>query len=226
MDKYEQAQLKRGTNVLGFRDQHPGEFVATPTKPNTRVIAYITTIESAVGNIRTLAGGQSASSGASGGSTGQVQALLEAIRLDLVAISRTSRLIKKENPDFNVKFDLPASDSAESIIAAANAFKANATPHEALFIEYELRADFLQDLTDDVAAYTAATQNRAGQDSGQEEGTIGLDAEVKRLIAAINGLDVLLRNRFHDQPTLLAAWRMAAHYEKPAYQKRKSTTTP
>ena len=226
MDKYEQAQLKRGNNVLGFRDQHPDEFAATAAKPNARVIGYITTVESAVNNIRTLAGTQSASSSASGGSTGRIQALLAAIRTDLVAISRTARLIKQENADFDVNFDLPTSESAESIIAAANAFKLNATPHEALFIEYEIRPDFLQDLTDDTAAYAVAAGNRADQNSGQEEDTIGLNAEVKRLIAAINGLDVIFRNRFHDQPQLLATWRMAAHYEKPAYQKRQTTANP
>lgn len=83
---------------------------------------------------------------------------LEDIRDTAVAIS-----VAEDTPDFDDQFPVPRSRSYDTLANAARAFLKDAAPHKALFLEFELRPDFLEDLKADLEAFEKADDT---QDAG------------------------------------------------------------
>ena len=93
-----------------------------------------------------------------GGTATAKEVLLDALRLDLQNIARTARAIDANEPGFADKFRPPDSPSQTALLTAGDSVVLElAQPSvPAKFIAYEMPADFVQDLQDDIAAIRAA----------------------------------------------------------------------
>ena len=152
----------------------------------------------------------------------------ELVREDLRAIRDTAEAIAEaENlPEFDDLFLLPRSGSTTLLLTKARAFLKDATPHKALFIEFELPADFLEDLQADIALLEKAGDD---QDSGLSEqvgGTAELSAQATRGIGIRKQLLPIVRNKFRNDPGVLAEWESAAHVVRPQRQSKTEPAAP
>lgn len=148
----------------------------------------------------------------------------EALKDDLEAISRTARAMSEEVGGLEDKFRLPRGNSSDqALIAAARAFAADALPLRATFIAYEMPADFLDDLNDDIKAFEAAVNAQATGRREHVTATAAIDDIIERGMQIARRLDAIVRNKFSDQPAKLAAWLSARHIQRVAHHKK---TTP
>ncbi len=131
-------------------------------------------------------------------------------------IARTARAIDAKEPGFADKFRTPDSPSQSALLTAADAFVLElAKPGvPAKFIAYEMPADFVQDLQDDIAAIRAADSE---MDSDDQEG-VASTAAVGHLICAgmaeVTQLDAIVNNKYARNPEKLRAWESASHIER------------
>jgi hypothetical protein len=166
--------------------------------------------------VRKLAG----TSGYHGG-THTKRVAAELVKEDLQAIRNTAVAIAEADdlPDFEDEFRLPRQRSYAMLLSAAKTFLQEATPHKALFIEFELPADFLEDLAADIELLE---NGRDEQHDGLSE-RVGSTAELTTL--ALDGMSVrkqllvMVRNKFKGDSGLLAEWETAAQMVWPVKTK-------
>jgi hypothetical protein len=127
-------------------------------------------------------------------------------------------------PGFADKFRGPDSPGQTALLTAADAmvreFAKPGVP--AQFIAYELPADFVQDLKDDLAAIRAADSAMDSDDQDGVASTAAVGRLIKAGMAEVAQLDAIIRNKYARDPDTLRAWRSASHTvrapqrEKPA----------
>jgi hypothetical protein len=157
------------------------------------------------------------SSGRSAGAQGTTSRAMarEALYEDLLAISRTARAMAFDTPGLEERFRLPRGNrNDQALLSTARAFLADADPLKADFIRNELPSDFLQDLAGDIAAFeqSIADQNRSA--GARVAATTAVDSAIERGVTVVRQLDAIIRNKFRDDPSTLAAWTSASHTER------------
>jgi|GEM_PF-811748 len=147
--------------------------------------------------------------------TAKKQSQIDEVRADLLAIAETARTIALDEPGFSAAFKM-GDESQRATIQTANDFlKALAKPDAvAKFIAYDLPDDFVADLQADLAAIGVTGEE---QDEDKRE-AVGDTEKIRVLIQ--EGSDLLkilntsVRNKFRDQPTILAEWQTASHVRR------------
>ena len=149
----------------------------------------------------------------------------ENLREEMRAIRNTAQAISEAEglPDFDDSFRMPRSYAFEVLLTSARAFLADATTHQALFLEFEIKPTFLADLAADIAALEAAGDAQDGGLSQQVGGTAELAAEVAKGLAARKQLIPIVKNKYAGQPGVLAEWSTAIRIVRP---ERKPKTEP
>jgi hypothetical protein len=147
--------------------------------------------------------------------TGARNHLFAEVWEDLKAISGTARTIARAEPGFSADFRL-GDDTHREILATATAFleKLQAPATVAKFIAYDMPADFVADLTTDLAAIDdkgAEQTDDKIEDIGDTVRTRGLIAEAREVIGSLN---TSVRNRFRQEPDILAEWRTASRIHR------------
>lgn len=220
MNEAQRLILEMLQRADGFATPRTGDFAV-----GSKAIALIGVVHGAVQTATGfLTKQQSGGSGLHAGTSAKTEAYL-ALWHDIDDICRTARSIGDEVPGIEDKFHRPRSASDEAIKAVARTFLQDAPAFEAQFIEYELRADFLADLQADLTAFETAESVQDSNLDKQVEGTKGFNEALKQGLQAVRKLDGIIRNKYHNQPEIIAAWKSASHIERPARPK-KTTTTP
>jgi hypothetical protein len=217
MDDKERRKFDTFMRVDTFGESHSTDFA--PTSLGKQLFTELKT------NIAKLSGDASAETSGKGvarqGTSTRTSAR-EELRSGMEAIVRTARVMSAEVPGLEEKFRMPRSNGDQALLAAARAFVIDATPHEAQFIAHELTADFLQDLRDDIAALEAAI---AGQASGRGEHVAAraeIDAAIVAGMAILRRLDAIIKNKYANNPGVLAEWTSASHVERTPHRSKGS----
>lgn len=227
MTDREIARHEKFTRVTAFRDARAASFPA-----GGKAAAEFTIVAEAIADMDAAVGKQSGGKQQIKGGTTNKEILIDALRLDLHNISGTAQSIakKENNPGFAEGFRMPASPGETALLTAARLFQKNATPMVAKFISYELPADFLTDLGDDITAIEAANKQ---QDTGlgeQTGGTGAIGVAIRKGLDATEQLDTIMRNKYARDPENLRAWLSANHTERAAQREKKpapaKTPTP
>jgi hypothetical protein len=160
------------------------------------------------------------------GSSTSKQIAARTLRAQLAKIRETADAIAETAglPDFDDQFIAPRSRSYTSLIITARENLAEATKHKALFLEFEMEEDFLDDLDD---AIDDLEKEETDQNSGISEqvgATAALRAALERGIAARTQLLPIVRNKFSANPAILAQWESAARIERPRRKPKKKPT--
>lgn len=211
MTLLEQQQQARFERVVVFVNERPTAF---PAGSKGRSLAEAMTYE-VLQPLAQQAMAQATGSGAQVSSTAGKRSLLEAIRQDLSNISRTAKVIEKKHPGFAAQFRLPANRVTE-VINAARTFAqlATAPDTKALFLEYDMPADFVEDLLADVQQFEAASTTQAAGSDARVQATQAIDALIERGLEILAALDAITHNKFHNDAATLAAWESASHRER------------
>jgi hypothetical protein len=179
--------------------------------------------------IRTLTeAGTSQTSGLSSvqRATAEREAAREALRESMQAIARTARVLALDTPGLENKFRLPRSGSDPALLQTARAFAADALPLKEKFLRLEMPADFIEDFRDEIVELERAM---GGQNTGRDAhvaATASVESAVGRGMNAVRRLDVIVRNKFRNDPATLAAWESARHVERPARTRKRANGTP
>jgi multidrug efflux pump subunit AcrB len=159
--------------------------------------------------------------------TERKQALLDEVWEDLRAIARTARAIAKKEPGFDIAYRL-GDDSHRAIRDTATAVLARLqdAPTAAKFLAYDMPADFVTDLQADLAQISSDTLDQAAD----LRDAVGGTARVRELIQEgrelIRALDASVKNRFRDDPSLLAEWQTASHIRRRNRKAEEDQPTP
>lgn len=148
--------------------------------------------------------------------------LFDELKAAMKQINLAANAAKDEIPGSETKFRMPRNQNNHSLLAAARAFKTDATPHSAVFTGYGLAATFLTDLQaliDGVEDASDAADSGIGQ---RAAATGGLDNKAKLGMDVSRKLNSIVRIKYADNPQKLAAWTVASHLERAP----KSQTPP
>ena len=160
------------------------------------------------------AAAQSSSAGSQHqGTTTRGQARAQ-LRDAMEAIARTARAMSSDVPGIADKFRVPHNNNDAELLTSARAFAADAAPHSAQFIAHELPADFLADLNADIAALEDAMSDQSGGGVGHVAARAAIDDTISRGNEIVHRLDAIVRNKYTNNPAVLAEWTSASHTER------------
>ena len=208
--------------ALGFAALYPADIT-----PGSKAEKLLTVIRDAESDATAGGAEQSSSGGSAKAGTLTKAELYEELYEDLQAINRTAKAISADDlPGLVEKFRMPSSPSYKATLISARAFLKDAEPLKAEFIEYELPADFLEDLEDDIAAFDKAEDDQGDGMTKKVGATRTIAEAVAAGAAALRKLDVLMRNKYRNDVVKLAEWLTASHTERvPRKKKTKEPKT-
>jgi hypothetical protein len=216
MNNNQTRRLAMLGRVINFRTSHAGDFI-----DGTTAAELLNTVAAAEEDATNAGTTQSSADGESRAGTATKAELYDSLLEDLRAISATAKPMSKSIPGLDEKFRVPRSISQANIITAARAFLKDATPLAAEFIKYELPADFVTDLENDIKAYDLAADDQ-GTGLGKRVGaTRTLSEAISDGCEAVRDLDPLMKNKYKSDAATLAEWFTASHVERAA---RKAKT--
>jgi hypothetical protein len=216
MNANELKNYERLTRVRDFGAAHAVAFPSTSL--GGQLFAEVNAV---VAELTALAANQVAGLGASReGSTSKAGARA-ALRERLAVINRTARAMAIDQPALVEKFRMPVGTGDQSLLNAARAFVASATPLAADFIKHELPDTFLADLEAEIADLEEAISSKHHNTEAHVVATAAIDAALERGLNALRKLDAIVRNKFNNDPATLAAWESASH---PQHHARKAPT--
>jgi hypothetical protein len=150
----------------------------------------------------------------------------EALFDDLRAIRRTARVMEDEMPGISGKFRVPEDNNDNELLNAARAFLADATPLKAQFIAHELPEDFLEDLQADIAAFEKAMSDQSTGVGSHVAASAALDDAFRRGLELVRKFDAIVRNKYANNPAVLAEWTSASHTERAPRRAKPSEPPP
>ncbi|HEV7797365.1 MAG TPA: hypothetical protein VGO73_04360 [Pyrinomonadaceae bacterium] len=215
MNDRENRKHQMFVRVRDFGAEHATDFAA-----NSLGSRLFVTLSGIVTTLEGHATSQASKGGAARQGTtsrGQArQALLE----DLQAISRTARVMADEVPGLDEKFRLPLPGNDALLLSTARAFAVDARPLAAQFIAHEIAADFLEDLADDIAAMEAGISEQSSGLGQRIAAGAAIDSVIDEGVAAVRKLDAIVKNKYANNPAVLAQWTSASHTERDPRSKR------
>src|SRR5205085_5394180 len=112
------------------------------------------------------------------------------------------------------KFRLPRSNGDQALLNAARTFHADAEPLKAQFIEHDTPADFLDTLDGLISEFEQLLVAGHQSATAHIAASAAIDTQIERGMTAARRLDAIVRNKFRDDPAVLAAWESARHIER------------
>jgi hypothetical protein len=210
--------IERGSRVSAFRTANAADFPA-----NSKGGALFADLDAQLANLDTLRTARETSlSTRQRGTAGRVD-VRESLRALVVSVSDTAKVIAADRPEFKGRFQFARADRSDrSLVAVARSFAEAAAPFKALFVEYELPADFITRLTEGA---DALEQQMALQEEGvgaRVTTNASIEQTVERVDDLVDRLGVIARNKYRDDPAKLAAWESASRMERAARSKRSN----
>jgi len=142
---------------------------------------------------------------------------------DLVsAVSRTAEVLA-EVPGVEGNFDLPAANSDRALLTCARAFAADLAPFATQFEAQELPG-LVANLNLKIDALEAAIEQQASGTSDHVESGAAVEDTTERGLNLRRTLDVVVRNKYEDDPAIMAKWVSARHIERAAVKKQEPPT--
>ena len=159
--------------------------------------------------------------------TGARNHLFAEVWEDLKAISGTARSIARAEPGFATNFRL-GDDTHREILASSTAFLGHLQNPAtvAKFIAYDMPAGFVADLTTDLAAIEGKGAEQTDdkiEDIGDTVRTRNLIQEAREVLATLN---TSVRNRFRQEPDIVAEWRTASRIHRTGGPAPEEPTPP
>jgi hypothetical protein len=168
---------------------------------------------------------QSGGKGAAQASTSAKRAARDDLRQRMVAVRETALAMEESLPGVSANFRIPRTNGDQALISAARAFVEAATPLKNEFLQREMPATFLEDLTAAVERFESALNEKNVNTEKRITATAAISAALERGMKLVRELDPIVKNKFRGDAATLAAWASASHVERPP-KKRAPRTTP
>lgn len=139
------------------------------------------------------------------------------------SVARTAEAITVERPDIEGMFELPRKGRADrTLISTARSFAERAAPFVGLFGEFDLPATFINDLrskADTLESYI--TLQNEGVGTGVNVNASAQE-QMQEMNEALERLNIIYRNKYRNNPSVLAEWESAYHLEAAHGSRSKS----
>jgi len=141
----------------------------------------------------------------------------EDLRQLVAAINRTAEVLDHV-PGVGGNFNLPAAESDQELLGCARAFAADLLPFAPQFEAQELPG-LIANLNEKIDALEAAIDQQASGTSDHVESRAAVENALERGLNLRRTLDAVVRNKYEDDPVIMAKWASARHIEYPAVKK-------
>jgi hypothetical protein len=145
---------------------------------------------------------------------------------DLEIINQTARAMALELPNLDSQFRMPRGSGDHVLLNAAHAFLTDATPLKNAFISYALPQDFLETLQSNINDFEAAITTKHSATSARVAATASIDETLSRGMTAAQQLKAVVKNRYRNNPAVLAEWTTASHVAQAGGASKEMPTAP
>jgi hypothetical protein len=221
MDDRENLRYQMFLRVRDFGVEHTTDFAADSLGRQlfVKLTGLVSTLEG-------HAASESSKHGAAKQGTTTRADARQALRENLDPIRRTARALADEVTGIGDKFRMPPTGNDTLLLNVARAVLADATPLAARFIAHEMSAHFLDDLRDDIAALEAAISEQSSGVGQRVAAGAAIDATMEEGTNTMRKLDVIVKNKYADNPAVLAHWTSASHTERTPRRNRSASPPP
>jgi hypothetical protein len=143
----------------------------------------------------------------------------------LRAIRETAKAIDADKPGTSDLFKVPTTNGDEALVNSARASFANATLLKADFVQREMPATFLEDLSAIIDAFESANSSLNLHTGNRVSATAGIKTRLARAKNLRKELHPIVTNKYRNDHSALAAWKSASHVERPPRHATKKSTT-
>lgn len=212
MNDKQRRRSERLSRISAFMAEHAADF--PPTTKGGQAAARLDTILAESGEIEAArVSKKSEKQQATLGRREQRELLYDR----LTAIRDTSEAVGLDHPEVKGLFQWSRSGmSDQTLLATARAFLSDALPQKALFIEYNMAADFLDKLQASIDSFDQHINRQTSVTGSGVAATAALEDTLKRGEAEAERLDAAVRNKYPDAPSRMAAWESASRLERAA----------
>jgi hypothetical protein len=221
MNSRETRRHQMFVRAQNFGADHANDFAG-----NSLGKQYFTALATIINEIDSNAASEASGVGqARQGTTTRSQAI-DSLREDLEAINRTARAMTDDAPGIDDMFRMPRSSGVQALLNAARAFAADALPLKTQFIAHELPSDFLEELDVDIAALEAAISRQSSGVGDHVAASAAIDDAIERGTDIVSKLDAIVKNKYANNPAVLAEWLSASHTERATRHLKTLTAGP
>lgn len=221
MNDSERRKREAFLRSCGFGDAHTTDFA-----DGSLAKQYFVDLKAVCAELDDLAATEINAFGSARSGTDLRRQARDAIIEDLQALRRTALAMRDEVPGIEAKFRIPYDNNDRTLLNAARAALTDATPLKARFLAHEMPADFLEDLTADIAALEAAMSDQASGVGDHVSASAAIDEAIGRGMDLLRKLDAIVRNKYANNAAVLAEWTSASHIERAPKRKKQETPPP
>lgn len=228
MDDRDRRRNDRLIRVQTFGRENAAEFA-----PGSKALTHFTTIDQILQKLDAAKADQTPARVTK-------ETLLDALLLDFKNIARTARAIALTESGFDSPYRIPfRANQAELLTHGDNligrledqpvdspAMKTAKAALRAKFVSYELPADFVQDLHDDLKAIRGANQHNQSEVQSGVGSTEAIGTLLASAAREVQELDAILKNKYARNPSKLAAWHSASRVERAPQRNKTSNVVP
>ncbi len=149
----------------------------------------------------------------------------EALLDRLETISRTARAIGEDTAGLVDKFELPDPPTDQALLTAGRLFARDGEEFKGQFIAHAMPPAFLADLAHLVERFEEAIRGREADRDENTAARASIEAALTSGFAAVKKLDVLVANRLHDDPVVMAVWKRDRRVAYP-WRTKAAAATP
>lgn len=220
MELTEQRLLRRLQSVDVFGEEHRDEFSAT-----SRARQLFDDLKPILADLQDAQTEQTASTGGAKGSTRAKATILGELWRDTGRIEATAREMRTL-PDDQKGVFVRGSRREPDVVATAKAFIAAATPIWNQFVAYELPADLLEEMQNDVDDYTNYFASQQGQQQSRVSSGATIESALERGGEILDELRPIVKNKFDGNDAILSEWASATRYPSRAQTPKPASTPP
>ena len=220
MNNHEGRKQHTFMRVRDFGIEHAADF--EPNSPGTQLFATMSSIVDALElhNAVRLAREGDIRQQSTRRKEGRVK-----LRNAVLAIGRTSQPIAREIPGLDDKFRMPVSRADQELLSAARVALEAAAPLAAEFISRKRPADFLDELGELIELLETAISDQAENLGQRVAARAAIEMNLEKGSETIADLDPIVKNRYEDQPDILAQWTSVKHTERDPRRSSQVTTS-
>jgi hypothetical protein len=205
---------ERRTYEMFIRASAFWEKIAPSFQPESMAIKLFTDFKSIIDQLTKYSTTKNFSNRSAKQGTVEKAVLRSELRADLLAISRTARGLETDIADLEGKFRMPRRLNDQLLLNNARTFCEAARPLEAEFVKFEMPADFIKNMAKNIELFEKALND---QNEGTEERVMAaaaIEDAIDQGVEIVKKLNIIVRNKFEDDPSTLAGWVRARHVER------------
>jgi hypothetical protein len=214
--------IERGARSAAFGAANAADFPA-----NSKGAELFARLNTALASLDTLEVAKATSISTRQQGTAGRRDVRESLRAQVAAVGDTAKVIATEHTEMRGMFLYSHTDHSDrTLIATARSFARAAPPFKALFVQYELPLNFIESMEADADTLEQqmALQNEGSGARVTTNAFIGQGLE--GVEECVDKLDVIVRNKYRNEPAKLAGWESAHRLERAARSKRSNGTPP